>query len=240
MNKISAHKDLVRNVFSRVAGKYNMMNDAMSFGLHRLWKQDFVSRVVLKPHAKYMDLAAGTGDITRLVYKAVTKRGIAPNIVAVDPSEEMINEGKANLINGGIVQGIEWVMSAAEELPFESSSFDAITIAFGLRNVTDINAALKECFRVLKPGGQFLCLEFSKVQNEALNKIYQAYSKLVIPKIGSVVAKDQKAYEYLVKSIDEFDSQIDLQNKFESVGFKTVTYTNLTQGIVAIHEGWKE
>lgn len=239
MRKSSSHTDLVRDVFRRVAPKYDVMNDAMSLGMHRVWKREFISRLVVKPNAKYMDLACGTGDITRLMHAAILQRGVEPNITAVDPSEEMINEGKATLIDGCVVQGINWVLAAAEELPFEENSFDVITISFGLRNVTNIDAALSECFRVLKPGGQFLCLEFSKVQNTALNKAYQAYSKVVIPKIGKLVANDKQAYEYLVDSIDAFYNQTDLKQKFENVGFKPVTYTNLTEGIVAIHEGWK-
>jgi demethylmenaquinone methyltransferase / 2-methoxy-6-polyprenyl-1,4-benzoquinol methylase len=240
MDQFSEHRELVRGVFRRVASKYDVMNDVMSFGLHRFWKRMFVSRVCFKPNALFMDLAAGTGDITRLMHKEIVKRGGTPNIVAVDPSVEMITNGKARLIDKGIVTGVEWVVAPAEQLPFAANSVDVITIAFGLRNVSDIEAALRECLRVLKPGGQFLCLEFSKVNHQILRKAYKLYSHSLIPRLGKWIAQDTEAYEYLVESIDAFLGQDALKQMLENVGFKSATYTNLTDGIVAIHEGWKE
>jgi ubiquinone/menaquinone biosynthesis methyltransferase len=234
-----SHSAFVKSVFQRVASKYDIMNDLMSFGIHRIWKRQFVNRVTIKPNAHYVDIAAGTGDITQLLYKAILQHGLVPHVSVVEPNEQMIEQGKAKLIDNGIVKGISWIQAAAEELPFEDSTIDTIVISFGLRNVTDIPKALKEFYRVLKPGGQFLCLEFSHVQHNYFKAIYNAYSTAVIPKLGKLIAGDQAAYEYLVDSIRQFPDQLTLKRQIESAGFQTVTYINLTDGIIAIHEGWK-
>jgi demethylmenaquinone methyltransferase / 2-methoxy-6-polyprenyl-1,4-benzoquinol methylase len=237
---LTSHSDFVKNVFNRVASKYDLMNDLMSFGIHRVWKQKFVQRLSIKPNAHYVDVAAGTGDITRLIHKTILRHGLTPNISAVDPNEAMLEQGKARLIDHGVIQGITWIQAAAEKLPFEDNSVDGITISFGQRNVSDIPRSLNEFYRILKPGGQFLCLEFSHVQHTYVNAAYKLYSHKVIPKLGLWVLGDEASYEYLVDSIQHFPDQPTLKNMIESAGFSSVTYTNLTDGIVAIHEGWKK
>lgn len=242
MEKFSEHAKRVNTIFSRVASKYDVMNDLMSFGLHRIWKREFVKRLSIKPGAHYLDVSAGTGDITRLMYKAIKNHGLAPNISAVDPNQEMISQGQAKLIDKGIVSGVSWVLAPAEDLPFDDHSVDGITISFGLRNVADREKALQEFYRVLKPGGQFLCLEFSHVQHQLIKASYSLYRQHVIPRMGSFIVGESKEapYAYLAESIQQFPNQQILKDMIESVGFKNVTYTNLTDGIVAIHEGWKE
>lgn len=241
IDQISEHARRVKAVFNRVASKYDVMNDMMSFGLHRLWKRQFIQRLSIKPDAHYVDVAAGTGDITRLIHKAVLSHGLAPCVSAVDPNEAMIGQGKAKLIDKGVIMGVNWIQAPAEALPFEDNCIDAITISFGLRNVSDIPKGLSEFYRVLKPGGQFLCLEFSEVQHKTVNAAYTFYSQHVIPKLGDyIVGKQEEApYEYLVDSIQQFPNQPRLKSMIESAGFKNVNFTNLTDGIVAIHEGWK-
>lgn len=242
MERFSEHSKRVNAIFSRVASKYDVMNDLMSFGLHRLWKREFVKRLSIKPEAHYVDVSAGTGDVTRLIHQSVTRHGLIPNVSAVDPNADMMAKGKAKLIDKGIVSGVNWVQAPAEDLPFSDSSVDGITISFGLRNVTDREKALSEFYRVLKPGGQFLCLEFSEVQHRVLNSTYTIYRQRIIPKLGNyIVGKIAEApYEYLADSIQQFPNQQTLKDMIESAGFKNVTYTNLTDGIVAIHEGWKK
>lgn len=241
IDQFSEHTNRVKNIFNRVASKYDLMNDLMSFGLHRVWKRQFVQRLSVKPDAHYVDVAAGTCDIARLIHKKIVSHGLMPCISAVDPNESMIGQGKAKLIDKGIVAGVNWVQAPAEQLPFEDNSVDGITISFGLRNVSDIPKGLSEFYRVLKPGGQFLCLEFSEVQHKHVNAVYTFYSQNVIPKLGDYIVEKQEdpPYEYLVDSIQRFPNQPTLKDMIESAGFKSVTYTNLTDGIVAIHEGWK-
>lgn len=241
IDQLSEHTKRVKNVFNRVASKYDLMNDLMSFGLHRVWKRQFVQRLSIKADAHYVDVAAGTGDITRLIHKEVLSHGLSPCITAVDPNESMIGQGKAKLIDKSVIVGVNWVQAPAEALPFEDNSVDGITISFGLRNVSDIPKGLLEFYRVLKPGGQFLCLEFSEVQHKSVNAAYKLYSQHVIPKIGDYIVGEQveAPYEYLVDSIQRFPNQPTLKSMIESAGFKAVNFTNLTDGIVAIHEGWK-
>jgi demethylmenaquinone methyltransferase/2-methoxy-6-polyprenyl-1,4-benzoquinol methylase len=241
IDQISEHAKRVKDVFNRVASKYDVMNDLMSLGLHRVWKRQFVQRLSIKPDAHYVDVAAGTGDVTRLIHNAVLSHGLNPSISAVDSNEMMIGQGKAKLIDKGLISGVTWVQASAENLPFDDNSVDALTISFGLRNVSDIQKGLSEFYRVLKPGGQFLCLEFSEVQHKSVNTVYKFYSQNVIPKIGDYIVGKQKEapYEYLVDSIQQFPNQQTLQSMIESAEFKNATYTNLTDGIVAIHEGWK-
>ncbi|MDP3641092.1 MAG: bifunctional demethylmenaquinone methyltransferase/2-methoxy-6-polyprenyl-1,4-benzoquinol methylase UbiE [Alphaproteobacteria bacterium] len=241
IDQFAEHANRVKSIFNRVASKYDLMNDLMSLGLHRIWKRQFAQRLSIKPDAHYVDVASGTGDITRLIHKKITGHGLTPCITAVDPNEAMMGQGKAKLIDKGIISGVNWVQASAEDLPFDDESVDAITISFGLRNVTDREKALHEFHRVLKPGGQFLCLEFSEVQHKHVNAVYTFYSQNVIPKLGNyIVGKQEEApYEYLVDSIQRFPNQPTLKDMIESAGFKTVNFTNLTDGIVAIHEGWK-
>ena len=241
IDQFAEHANRVKSIFNRVASKYDLMNDLMSLGLHRIWKRQFAQRLSIKPDAHYVDVASGTGDIARLIHKKITGHGLTPCITAVDPNEAMMGQGKAKLIDKGIISGVNWVQASAEDLPFDDESVDAITISFGLRNVTDREKALHEFHRVLKPGGQFLCLEFSEVQHKHVNAVYTFYSQNVIPKLGNYIVEKQEdpPYEYLVDSIQRFPNQLTLKDMIETAGFKTVNFTNLTDGIVAIHEGWK-
>ncbi len=225
---------LVRGVFSSVAGNYDIMNDLMSGGLHRLWKNDFVRRVHANTASNILDLAGGTGDIA-VRLKARTG---AP-VTICDINHDMLKAGWARQFDSGEAEGLRWVCGNAEHLPVADQSLDVITIAFGLRNVTNIQQALNDAYRALKPGGHFLCLEFSKVSIPLLAKLYDSYSFHVIPKIGEWVAKDKDSYQYLVESIRMFPPQKELAAMMQKAGFGRVRYDNLTFGTVAIHQGWR-
>ena len=202
-------KGLVQNVFNKVFDKYDLMNDFMSFGIHRLWKKNLLYMMNPSKNLKLVDVACGTGDIAQLFLKNVNKNA---EITCIDPNKGMIKKGKEKLIN---FKNINWKVANAEKLPLPNNSFDFYTISFGLRNTKDINKALSEAYRVLKPGGLYLCLEFSKIQNSNLNFIYKNYSKL-IPLIGKLIVGEKKPYEYLIKSIDNFinqDELIDIMKK---------------------------
>lgn len=225
---------MVRGVFSSVAGNYDLMNDLMSGGLHRIWKNEFVRRVHAGSSAAILDLAGGTGDIAvRLRHKT------GAQVTVCDINHDMLKTGWARQFDRGEAEGLRWVCGNAEHLPVPDSSLDVITIAFGLRNVTNIQQALNDAYRALKPGGQFLCLEFSKVTVPLLAKIYDSYSFHVIPKIGEFVAKDKDSYQYLVESIRMFPQQRELVRMMEQAGFSRAKYENLTFGTVAIHQGWR-
>ncbi len=224
----------VRDVFSRVASKYDVMNDFMSGGVHRLWKRAFVRRIAPKAHHRILDVAGGTGDISFLMYKASQAA-----ITISDINPEMLQVGQERAIDRGLMQAFRWQEANAEELPFADNDFDIYTIAFGLRNVTHIDKALREAYRVLAPGGRFFCLEFSKPSSETLQTLYDTYSFKVIPKIGALVAKDRDSYQYLVESIRQFPDQESLKKRLEQAGFQRVSYENLTGGIAAIHTGVK-
>lgn len=225
---------MVREVFSSVAGKYDLMNDLMSAGMHRLWKNTFVGKVNVPSSAAILDLAGGTGDIAvRLKHKTGAK------VTVCDINEAMLNVGRDRQLDRGESQDLRWVCGNAESLPVPDHSLDVITIAFGLRNVTDIPKALRSAYAALKPGGQFLCLEFSQVVIPMLAKLYDSYSFHLIPKIGEMVAKDRDSYQYLVESIRMFPKQEALKRMMEDAGFTRVTYENLSMGVVAIHRGWK-
>lgn len=228
---------LVRNVFASVASKYDIMNDFMSAGVHRLWKREFISQI---PDFKgrLLDMASGTGDIARKYYSKAKEDNIIPDITACDASAEMLKEGKNKAIDLGML-GIEYKIAEAENLPFEKDSFDYYTVAFGVRNFTDIAKALKEAYRVLKPGGKFLCLEFSHIKEPILASLYDFYSMNIIPLIGKMVANDEESYKYLVESIRKFPTQEKFKAMIEEVGFKKVDYINLTFGTVAIHSAYK-
>ena len=226
---------LVKGVFDSVASNYDLMNDVMSFGIHRLWKQYAIDIANVKKGDAILDLASGTGDLIKLYHKKIGNSG---RIVSSDINEAMLDEGKRNLINSGVL-GIEFVQANAEKLPFEDNSFDLVSIAFGLRNVTDKDKALSEMCRVLKPGGVLIVLEFSKTTNPVLEKIYDAYSFNLIPKFGSWFAGDEDSYQYLAESIRKHPGQETLKQMIIDAGFDMCEYQNLTCGVVAIHKGIK-
>ena len=229
-----AKAGMVREVFSSVAGRYDVMNDLMSAGMHRLWKNTFVQKINVSSNAAILDLAGGTGDIAvRLKHKT------GAQVTVCDINEAMLSVGRDRQFDKGESNGLRWVCGNAEHLPVPDNSLDVITIAFGLRNVTDIPQALRDAYRALKPGGQFLCLEFSQVVIPTLAKIYDKYSFTLIPKIGELVTKDRDSYQYLVESIRMFPKQEELKRMMEAAGFARVAYDNLSMGIVAIHRGWK-
>ncbi|MEJ0065481.1 MAG: class I SAM-dependent methyltransferase [Caulobacteraceae bacterium] len=235
---------LVRGVFERVAGRYDLMNDLMSLGAHRLWKDAAAARLNPQPGETIVDCAGGTGDLARrlarLAEAARRRRGGEPaRIVVIDYNEEMV---RAGLRRGGEAQIAEtqviWAVGDAQALPLADASADAYSISFGLRNVTDIAAALAEARRVLKPGGRFLCLEFSKLTPAALRPLYDAYSFQLIPRVGARIAGDADAYRYLVESIRRFPDQQTLAKLMAGAGFGRVSFTNFTGGVVALHQGW--
>lgn len=231
----SEKASLVGDVFSSVANRYDLMNDVMSMGVHRLWKDRFISLLGPANNTALLDVAGGTGDIAfRFLNK--TRNSTA---TICDINVDMLNAGRHNAIDSGIVNSLEWTCGNAEALPFPDSSFDYYTIAFGIRNVTHIDQALKEAFRVLRPGGRFMCLEFSHVKSPILSQLYSLYSFHVIPKMGSFFAGDKDSYQYLVESIRKFPTQTVFANLIKESGFKEVSYKNLNQGIVAIHSGYK-
>ena len=225
---------LVREVFDSVAGNYDLMNDLMSLGVHRAWKQDFVANSGVQPGDRVLDLAGGTGDISALMSKRV---GAAGGIVLTDINEAMLNVGRGRLEDRGIVGNVKYALVDAERLPFDDGVFDAVTIAFGLRNVTRKEQALQEMCRVLKSGGKALILEFSQVRSEALKSLYDAWSFGMLPILGRLVADDEDSYRYLAESIRKHPPQEELAGMMREAGFEDVRYRNLTGGIVAIHSG---
>ena len=225
-------KKHVEKVFSEVFNKYDLMNDLMSFGAHRIWKNRLMDWMNPKKDDHLVDVASGTGDIAKLFLNYVNKRS---QITCVDPNKHMVNKGKEKLNK---FKNLNWIISTAEKLPLSDNKFDFYTISFGLRNTKNLNKALAEACRVLKPGGRYLCLEFSKIQNSDLEFIYKNYSKL-IPSIGKFVVGDEKPYKYLIKSIENFVNQDELIDLMKKNGFKKCTYRNLSGGIVSIHSGWK-
>lgn len=227
---------LVENVFDSVASKYDIMNDLMSGGIHRLWKNRFVSLMHPSASKKLLDVAGGTGDISFRYRKSA---GPESDITVFDMNAEMLAVGRNRAIDRGYLKGIEWIEGNAQSLPFEDSSFHLYSISFGLRNVAKIDDALSEAYRVLKPGGQFFCLEFSHVKNAALRKLYDAYSFKVIPKVGELVAQDRDSYQYLAESIRQFPKQEELARRMKDAGFEQVEVINLSGGIAAIHIGSK-
>ena len=222
----------VKKVFQDVFDKYDFMNDLMSLGIHRLWKRAFIEWLNPQKNTKLIDAASGTGDIVKLFLKKTNNAGYA---YCVDENKGMLEISKKKLM---AKKNIKWFCSNAEKLPFENNFFDYYTISFGIRNVENINNTLNEAYRVLKPGGRFLCLEFSKIKNEILNMFYKKYSKS-IPKIGKIVVGKSEPYEYLVDSIEKFYSQDELFEKIKKQNFQNISYRNLSGGIVAIHSAWK-
>ncbi|MEJ5141373.1 class I SAM-dependent methyltransferase [Gluconobacter albidus] len=227
-------KTMVREVFESVAGKYDIMNDVMSLGIHRVWKRIFVGMLNPRPNMKLLDLAGGTGDITFGWLRA----GGGPAILS-DINAAMLSVGRDRAIKAGLIGKIEVCVVDAEAIPLPDCSVDRVTIAFGLRNCTDKSAVLREARRVLKPGGRFFCLEFSQVEIAALAPIYDLWSFQVLPKMGQIIAKDSESYQYLAESIRMFPDQETLAQMMRDVGLEQVQYRNLSGGIAAIHSGWR-
>jgi demethylmenaquinone methyltransferase / 2-methoxy-6-polyprenyl-1,4-benzoquinol methylase len=230
---------LVNDVFAKVAERYDLMNDLMSGGLHRLWKDDLVGWLAPPRSATpfaHLDVAGGTGDVALRVMRAAGPGGSS---VICDISGEMLEAGQRRIVRTDQAERIAFVQGNAEALPFPSQSFNAFTIAFGIRNVTYIDRALTEAFRVLKPGGRFLCLEFSEVQVPMLDKLYDLWSFHAIPQLGKLTAGDAQPYEYLVESIRKFPKQEPFAAMIRTAGFERVSYRNLTGGVAAMHSGWR-
>lgn len=229
-------ESMVAGVFHSVAAQYDVMNDLMSFGIHRLWKRFTIDASGVRPGNTVLDLAGGTGDLTAKFSKLVGPQG---KVILADINSSMLNVGRDKLRNKGLVQNIEYVQANAQYLPFEDNTFDIITIAFGLRNVTDKDMALRSMYRVLKPGGRLLVLEFSKPKHELMSKAYDFYSFNILPKMGELVAKDGASYQYLAESIRMHPDQETLKSMMDDAGFEQTTYKNLMDGVVALHKGYK-
>jgi demethylmenaquinone methyltransferase / 2-methoxy-6-polyprenyl-1,4-benzoquinol methylase len=232
----NAKAPMVRQVFDSVATNYDVMNDLMSVGIHRLWKSTLIEMIKPRPGMTLLDVAGGTGDIS---FRFLDAAGGTANAFVCDINEQMILVGRDRAIDRGVLDGVNWIVGDAEKVPLKSRSVDVYTIAFGLRNVTRIDAALAEARRVLKPGGRFFCLEFSRVVLPVLRDIYDQYSFTVLPRLGQMVAGDREAYQYLVESIRQFPDQESLVGRIEAAGFGQVRYRNLTGGVAAIHSGWR-
>ncbi|XP_013413944.1 2-methoxy-6-polyprenyl-1,4-benzoquinol methylase, mitochondrial [Lingula anatina] len=263
-------EEKVYKVFENVASKYDQMNDAMSFGVHRLWKDHFMRRLSPASGTKLLDVAGGTGDIafrfleflnnqgesfTKDMYpdiedlasaeKSVEESDSMPehflksSVTVCDINQAMLDVGKEKAQNMGFTSGISWIKGNAEDLPLPDNTFDAYTIAFGIRNCTHVDRVLEEAYRVIKPGGRFMCLEFSEVKNSMLSFAYDNYSFQVIPVLGQIVANDWKSYQYLVESIRQFPNQEEFAAMIKDAGFSMVTFENLTFGVAAIHSGFK-
>jgi demethylmenaquinone methyltransferase/2-methoxy-6-polyprenyl-1,4-benzoquinol methylase len=226
----------VRAVFESVASNYDLMNDLMSGGIHRLWKQFALSQTGLRPGQRALDVAGGTGDLSAGMAQQVGSNGL---VVLTDINPAMLAEGRDAMIDRGLIGNLRYARANAECLPFPDSSFDCVTIGFGLRNVTDKDAALRSMTRVLKPGGQLLILEFSHPTVPGLKPIYDAYSFTLLPLLGKVVAQDADSYRYLAESIRRFPPQETLLGMMQSAGLEQCRYHNLSGGIVALHRGWK-
>ena len=227
---------LVHNVFSSVASNYDVMNDAMSLGIHHLWKDALINWINPQPGQKLLDVAGGTGDISfRFIERS---KGMA-NATILDMTESMLIEGQKRSEAKTFSENLDWVCGDAMSLPFEENSFDVYTISFGIRNVVDIEKAIEEAHRVLRFGGRIIVLEFGKISNDLLQKIYDKYSFNIIPKLGKLIAGDEESYKYLVESIRKFPEQDQFSKLLSVRGFRNVKYRNFSFGIAAIHSGWK-
>ncbi len=231
-----AKADMVGQVFHSVAQRYDVMNDLMSFGVHRVWKHFTIEQSAVRPGQHVLDLAGGTGDLAQKFSKRVGSHG---RVVLADINESMLRVGRERSVNRGVVGNIDYALANAEELPFESDSFDCITIAFGLRNVTDKQRALESMYRVLKSGGRLLILEFSKPVLPLLSKAYDAYSFTALPFMGKIVANDAESYRYLAESIRMHPDQETLKSMMDTAGYFKTSYHNMTGGVVALHKGFK-
>jgi demethylmenaquinone methyltransferase/2-methoxy-6-polyprenyl-1,4-benzoquinol methylase len=227
-------REMVRAVFDSVAGKYDIMNDLMSLGVHRLWKREFISALDPRPNRTLLDLAGGTGDITF----GWLKKGGGPAILS-DINNAMLSVGRDRATANGLLADISFLVTDAEAIPLPNGAVDRVSMAFGLRNCTNKDKVLAEARRVLKPGGKFLCLEFSKLQIAGMERLYDAWSFQALPRIGQMVAKDAGSYQYLAESIRMFPDQETLKTMMETAGLERVTYRNLSGGIAAIHQGWR-
>ena len=226
---------MVHGVFTRVASKYDIMNDLMSGGLHRLWKDAMMDWLAPRPGQRLLDVAGGTGDVAfRFLGRAAGAQA-----TVLDMTEQMLVEGRKRADAAKLAERLDWIVGDAMALPFPDNSFDVYTISFGIRNVTRIADALAEAYRVLKPGGRLMVLEFSQIPNDLLQKAYDLYSFNVIPVVGQVVAGDRDSYQYLVDSIRKFPDQESFATLIRQAGFEQVSYRNLTLGVAALHSGWK-
>eukprot|EP00088_Acartia_fossae_P011460 TRINITY_DN1582_c0_g1_i11.p1 TRINITY_DN1582_c0_g1~~TRINITY_DN1582_c0_g1_i11.p1 ORF type:complete len:297 (+),score=16.36 TRINITY_DN1582_c0_g1_i11:31-921(+) len=236
-------KEAVLSVFHSVADSYDLMNDAMSLGIHRVWKDAFMKKLDPGPNTKLLDVAGGTGDISFRFLDYVGKEAVnkddGASVTVFDINASMLKVGEARASELGHTKGISFVQGDAQELPFEDNTFDCYTIAFGIRNVVKIDEALKEAHRVLKPGGRFMCLEFSKVKPQELESLYDLYSFQVIPPMGKILAGDWDSYQYLVESIRKFPDQDTFAEMIREAGFSFVTYEDYTFGVAAVHSGFK-
>ena len=235
---ISQKTGLVKEVFNSVSTKYDLMNDLMSIGLHRKWKNEIVNKIKFRDQIKILDVASGTGDITQRIGKKAQNQKVNLELFALDLTNSMIKIGRDRCTNEGLINNNHWINADGSALPIKNQSIDVYIIAFGIRNFTNQKIALKEAYRVLRPGGQFLCLEFSKV-NSYFQRIYDLYSFNIIPALGKLIANDQESYQYLVESIRKFPSQKEFSNSLINSGFSKVKYKNLNKGIAAIHYCWK-
>lgn len=226
----------VKGVFDSVAENYDLMNDVMSFGIHRLWKKHTIELSGIRPGKSVLDLAGGTGDLTKAFAERVGKNG---KVVLADINESMVRVGRDRMIDHGFIGNIEYTITNAESLSFPDNTFDLVTIAFGLRNVTNKDKALAEMYRVLKPGGQLMVLEFSKVTQSLMAKAYDFYSFHILPKMGKYIAKDEDSYQYLAESIRMHPDQQTLKQMMLDAGFDKAEFLNMSEGIVALHRGWK-
>lgn len=226
----------VAEVFHSVAAKYDIMNDVMSFGIHRVWKRFTIELSGVRKGQSVLDIAGGTGDLTKAFSKEVGPTG---HVILADINDSMLNVGRDKLLDSGVAGNVDYVQANAEMLPFADNTFDLITIAFGLRNVTDKDKAIASMYRVLKPGGRLLVLEFSKPVVKPLSKIYDAYSFTLLPLMGQIVAQDAASYRYLAESIRMHPDQETLKGMMQNVGFERCDYHNMTGGIVALHRGFK-
>lgn len=231
-----AKRGMVADVFRSVAGRYDLMNDLMSFGVHRLWKRFAIALTNARPGQSVLDVAGGSGDMAAL---AAARVGATGRVVLSDVNEAMLDVGRSRLADRGVAGNVEFVRADAEQLPFAEDAFDCVTIAFGLRNVTHIDRALRSMRRVMKPGGCLVVLEFSRVTVEPLRRVYDAYSFGVLPLLGRVVANDERSYRYLAESIRRHPDQEILKGMMEQAGFERVRYHNLSAGVVAAHKGYK-
>ena len=227
---------LVQDVFTNVASKYDLMNDVMSLGVHRLWKDTLINWLNPQPGQELLDVAGGTGDIA---FRFIKKAKSLANATVLDMTAAMLVEGKKRSEAENLATNLDWVCGDAMALPFKNNSFDVYTISFGIRNVTDINKAISEAYRVLKIGGRIAVLEFGQMPDDLLQKIYDKYSFNVIPELGRVIAGDKQSYQYLVESIRRFPKQDDFLKLLKFEGFENVKYRNMNLGIAAIHSGWK-
>ena len=226
---------MVHGVFTNVASKYDIMNDAMSMGIHRIWKDAMMDWLAPRNGQRLLDVAGGTGDIAF----RFLKRAPQADVVVLDMTESMLEEGRKRAEAAQLADRLEWVVGDAMALPFANDSFDVYTISFGIRNVTRIEDALREAFRVLRPGGRLMVLEFSQLPNPGLQKLYDLYSFNVIPRLGQAIANDRDSYQYLVESIRRFPDQESFAQMIREAGFENVKYRNLTMGVAVLHSGWK-